>query len=170
MSDSICLVYVTIRRTGVNWQRFGSSFLENASFFSENQKCIRRYDSIPLQILLSIYYTNMNLPQLLLIGYSEILPRMYNNIPKYSLREKSVFGLFLLCIFPHSDGIRRDTNAGKYRPEKFRIRTLFTQWLSDKLRPLLSKGFQEWTVRGFYERRAISDEYLPEYRNRKGEK
>ena len=49
----------------------------------------------------------------------------------------SVFGVFLVLIFPHSDWIRRDTlylsvfspNAGKYGPEKFRIRTLFTRQL-----------------------------------------
>ena len=48
----------------------------------------------------------------------------------------SLFGVFLVRIFPHSDWILRDTeyffvfspNAGKYGPEKFRIRTLFTQW------------------------------------------
>ena len=49
--------------------------------------------------------------------------------------KKSVFGVFLVFIFPHSDWIRRDTeyifvfnpNAGKYRPEKLWIRTLYTQ-------------------------------------------
>ena len=48
----------------------------------------------------------------------------------------SVFGVFLVRIFPHSDWIRRDTeyllvfspNVGKYWQEKLRIRTLFTQW------------------------------------------
>ena len=52
-----------------------------------------------------------------------------------SLREVSVFGVFLVRIFPYSDWIRRDTpylslfspNAGKYGPEKLWIRTLFTQ-------------------------------------------
>ena len=47
----------------------------------------------------------------------------------------SVFGVFLVCIFPHSDWIRRNTpyhsvsspNAGKYGPEKLRIRKLHTQ-------------------------------------------
>ena len=35
----------------------------------------------------------------------------------------SVFGIFLVHIFPHSDWIRRDTqNAVKYWPEKLRIR------------------------------------------------
>ena len=46
-----------------------------------------------------------------------------------------VLGVFLVLIFPHSDWIRRDTpylpvfspNAGKYGPEKLRIRTLYTQ-------------------------------------------
>ena len=50
----------------------------------------------------------------------------------------SVFEVFLAPIFPHSGWIRRDTeylsvfspNAGKYEPEKLRIRILFTQWLS----------------------------------------
>ena len=45
-----------------------------------------------------------------------------------------LFGNFLVHIFPHLDLIRRDTeylpifslNAGKYGPEKLRIRTFFT--------------------------------------------
>ena len=48
----------------------------------------------------------------------------------------SVFAIILVCIFPHSDWIRRDTpylsvfspNAGKCGPEKLRVRTLFTRW------------------------------------------
>ena len=48
----------------------------------------------------------------------------------------SVCRVFAVRIFPHSDWIRRDTpylsvfspNAGKYKPEKLRIRTLFTQY------------------------------------------
>ena len=48
----------------------------------------------------------------------------------------SVFGVFQVPIFPHQHRIRRDAsylpvfspNAGKYGPEKLRIRTLFTQW------------------------------------------
>ena len=48
----------------------------------------------------------------------------------------SVFGAFLVRIFPHSDWIRRDTkyisvfrpNAGKYGPEKLQIRTHVTQF------------------------------------------
>ena len=50
----------------------------------------------------------------------------------------SVFGVFLVRIFPHSDWIRRDTeylflfslNAGKHRPRKLRIQKLFTHWTS----------------------------------------
>ena len=50
----------------------------------------------------------------------------------------SVFGVFLVRIFPYLDWIQRDTpypslfgpNVGKYGPEKLRIRTLFTQCLS----------------------------------------
>ena len=49
----------------------------------------------------------------------------------------SVFWVFLVPVFLHSDWIRRNTeyvsvfspNAGKYGPEKLRIWTLFTQWL-----------------------------------------
>ena len=49
--------------------------------------------------------------------------------------KKSVFWVFLVRIFQHSDWIRRDTpylfvfspNAGKYGPEKLQIPTLFTQ-------------------------------------------
>ena len=48
----------------------------------------------------------------------------------------SVFGIFLVRIFPHLDWIRRDAvylpvfspNAGKYGPEELQIRILFTQW------------------------------------------
>ena len=51
-----------------------------------------------------------------------------------------VFGFFLGCIFPHLDWIRRDAsylsvvnpNAGKYGPEKLRIRTHFTLCLAAK--------------------------------------
>ena len=47
----------------------------------------------------------------------------------------SVYGVILVCIFSHSDWIRRDTsyfsvfssNAGKYGQEKLRILALFTQ-------------------------------------------
>ena len=54
-----------------------------------------------------------------------------------TIRKVSLFGVFLVLIFLHSDGIRRDTeylsvfssNAGKYGPEKLRIRTLLTQYL-----------------------------------------
>ena len=49
----------------------------------------------------------------------------------------SIFGDFLVCNFPYSGWMRRDTeylfvfssNAGKYGSEKLRIRTFFTQWL-----------------------------------------
>ena len=53
-----------------------------------------------------------------------------------TLRKKvPVFGVFLARIFPHSDWIRIFTlkmsisnrNAGKYGPEKFRLRARFTQ-------------------------------------------
>ena len=55
-----------------------------------------------------------------------------------SVWKVSVFGVFLVRIFPHSYWIRRDTeylfafspNAGKYGPEKLLIRTLFTHCVS----------------------------------------
>ena len=55
---------------------------------------------------------------------------------EYTAWKVSVFGVFPVRIFPGSDWIRKDTkylsvlspNAGKYGPEKLRIRTLFTQW------------------------------------------
>ena len=54
-----------------------------------------------------------------------------------SLRKVPVFEDFLVCVFPHLDWIRRDTeylpvfspNAEKYGPEKLQIPTLFTQCL-----------------------------------------
>ena len=43
----------------------------------------------------------------------------------------SVFGVFLVCIFPHSDWIWRDTpyfSARYHGPKKLLIRALFAQW------------------------------------------
>ena len=53
----------------------------------------------------------------------------------------SVFGVFLVRICPYLDWVRQNMenhsvfylNERKYRPEKLRIRTLFTQWLLSKL-------------------------------------
>ena len=50
----------------------------------------------------------------------------------------SVFRAVVVRIYPHPDWIQRDTehlsvfssNVGKYGPEQFRIRTLFTQWFT----------------------------------------
>ena len=63
----------------------------------------------------------------------------------------SIFRVFLVHIFQHSDWIYRDTpyllvftpNAGKYWPEKLRIRTLFTQCVSIFKSPFLSLS---WTI------------------------
>ena len=60
------------------------------------------------------------------------------NVQDCNLSTSFVFGVSLVCIFPHSDWIRRDApytpylsvvspNVGKYAPEKLRIRTLFSQ-------------------------------------------
>ena len=64
------------------------------------------------------------------------------------VRIRSFFGL---CL-PHSDWIRRDTeylyvfspNAGKCRPEKLRIRTLFTHWLQ-QIRLFFRRSFISWS-------------------------
>ena len=63
----------------------------------------------------------------------------------------SLFGVFLVLIFLHSDGIRRymeylsvfSSNAGKYGPEKLRIRTLLTQYLflSERLKEHVNNRF-----------------------------
>ena len=53
----------------------------------------------------------------------------------HTAQKVSVFGDFLVCVFPHSDWIRRDTlhlpvfspNTGKYVPEKHRIRIFFSK-------------------------------------------
>ena len=58
----------------------------------------------------------------------------------------SVFGVFLVCIFPQSDWIRRDTpqlsvfspNAGKKEPENLQIRIIFTLWDFRKKSPEIS--------------------------------
>ena len=43
-----------------------------------------------------------------------------------------VFGDFMVRIFPYSDWILVSPNAGKYGPEKPRIKTLFTQWYTNE--------------------------------------
>ena len=58
----------------------------------------------------------------------------------YTAWKLSVFRVFLVCILLRSDWIRRDNMylsvfcqyAGKFGPEKLRIRTLFTQWYTFK--------------------------------------
>ena len=68
--------------------------------------------------------------------YSYISQVYLYNIPmllRYRAWKVSVFGVTLVRIFPQSDWTRRDreylsvfrSNAGKCRPEKFRIRTFY---------------------------------------------
>ena len=60
----------------------------------------------------------------------------------------SVFGVVLVCIFAHSDWIRRDTEnisifspkTGKCRPEKSRIRSVFTHCLLRQILYSLNLG------------------------------
>ena len=64
----------------------------------------------------------------------------------------SIFGIFLLRIFLHSDWIQSDTeylsvfspNTGKYGPEKLRIRTLFTQYSLCDIRYFKEQYFDEF--------------------------
>ena len=64
------------------------------------------------------------------MGYMIILIKTLEN----TARKLSIFGVFLVRIFPHLDRIQRDTenlsvfspNAGKYGPNQIRIRTLLT--------------------------------------------
>ena len=68
----------------------------------------------------------------------------YLQLERNTAWKVSVFGVFLVRIFPSSDWIRSDTpnpskfspNAGKCGLEKLRIRTLFTQ--CQKLFPVIS--------------------------------
>ena len=68
----------------------------------------------------------------------------------------SVFGVFQFRIFPNSDWIQRDTsylsvfnrNAGKYGPEKLRIRTLFTQWCPRHINSMHFKYYGYYGKRG----------------------
>ena len=78
----------------------------------------------------------------------EIILEKYLKLNSFSLQFKarthhcvkvSVFGVFLVRIFPHLDWIRRDTPylsvfspyAGLYGREKLWIRTLFTQCITE---------------------------------------
>ena len=58
----------------------------------------------------------------------------HGDLQSDTVSKVSLFGVFLVCIFPHLNWIRRlaekisvfSANAGKYGPEKLRIRTLVT--------------------------------------------
>ena len=71
-----------------------------------------------------------------MVSSSELFPFFLWRLYLFNTAWKvSVFGLFLVRIFLHSDWIRRDTEnlsvftpyTGKYGPEKLRIRALFMQ-------------------------------------------
>ena len=77
-----------------------------------------------------------------------MIPEKHGKLPKrmkikgktITAGKLSVFGVFLVRIFPHSDWMLRHTphfpvfspNTGKHGPETLRIRTLFTQCITDK--------------------------------------
>ena len=82
-------------------------------------------------------------------------------LQSYNAWKVSVFGVFLVRIFPHLDWIQRDPpylsvfslNAVKYGPEKLQIQTLFTQcylgWIISNLSTSRSVSFAmelEWEV------------------------
>ena len=66
------------------------------------------------------------------VVYVEVMPIIVEELICHTLRKVSIFGVFLIRIFPHLDWIRRlaeqifvfNPNVGKYRPEKLRIQTL----------------------------------------------
>ena len=69
--------------------------------------------------------------------FTHILTAFWLSVSKqYTAWKVSVFRVFVVCYFPHLDWLRRDTpylyvfsqNEGKFRPEKLRIRTLFSHW------------------------------------------
>ena len=69
------------------------------------------------------------------INHNTNLVQKHNNIMCTTILKVSVLGVFLVRIFPHSNWIRRDSpylsvfslNAGKYGPEKLRVRILYAQ-------------------------------------------
>ena len=71
------------------------------------------------------------------------LPLIFIFLMTLTAWKMSVFGVFLVRIFLHSDWIRRHNlsvsspDTGKYGPEKLRIRALFTQYLILVIRILL---------------------------------
>ena len=72
-----------------------------------------------------------------LTKYCNYQRRIWDHVKHFTTWKVSVFGVFLVLNFPHSNWIWRDTpylsvfclNTGKYGPEKLRIRTLFTHRL-----------------------------------------
>ena len=77
------------------------------------------------------------------------LPLIFIFLMTLTAWKMSVFGVFLVRIFLHSDWIRRHNlsvsspDTGKYGPEKLRIRALFTQYLILVIRILLLFFFFE---------------------------
>ena len=69
----------------------------------------------------------------------------------------SVFGVFLVRIFPYLSWIRRDApylsafslNAGKYGPELLRIGTLFTRWELKLFLPIRFHRLSSFKLRTF---------------------
>ena len=68
------------------------------------------------------------------VKYLSCFLAVYQKITLSTVQKVAVVGVFLVCIFPHSDWIWRDIeyvfvfslNPEKYGPEKLRIWTLFT--------------------------------------------
>ena len=86
------------------------------------------------KVFSSIWIDNKSSYPFILKGYAHFFTQiiMTNSSTAWKV---SVFEVFLVLIFPHSDWIRRDTdclsvfgqNAVKHGPEKLRIWILFTQ-------------------------------------------
>ena len=114
-------------------------------------KCKKISFRVLLSICLGLFFANFSLA--LLIKVLIIKKRVMLDVWQGSeftsgiaAWKVSVLGVFLVCIFPQSYWIQRDTkylsvftpNAGKCAPEKLRIRALFTQWSMFRLIPILS--------------------------------
>ena len=86
----------------------------------------------------NLEYLSKNLIEEIMTSIQIGLPRVIMS----TVWKVSVFGVFLVRIFPYLDWIQKDTehlsvfskNVGKYGPKKLRLRTLFTQWgFSEKM-------------------------------------
>ena len=105
--------------------------------FSRSHLIIRNHISIGKQVLANMFRDFDELKRMKRDKSENLITTSIVIITGWKV---SVFEVFLVCNFSHSDWIRRDTpylsifspNTGKYGPEKLRIRTLFTQCIGTR--------------------------------------